>query len=416
MTRSSTEETPESEIVYDVRRSGHGKGLFVKCSLHGTDANFLVDTGANATVLHPETFYSIPAENRPELQTFNGRLRMADGHLIPVIGTARILFRVHPEVPVESHAVLIAAVDSPGVLGYDFLHEHKCSLELGPGNLIIRGKKLPCIQEDQATSVSKVTLESGVVEPQCPEVVVPELIQDDLSRCKAALVEPDADIVKSKEIVQNGSVIPNLLMFVIVVVSVFLSFWMLVGFAMPCNDIFTTDSSQKIVPVRLENFLVDPWILQENAVGASEAVEEMIEDHEAAEAFCIDAADSKDGIENVGGLSEHMVRRRMTRRILRFYWPGDHHDVNSWCHCKWLDVRIKTLMEQMHVNYPLERIALEFLSALPGMLCGNYFMPEDYFTRRMELYSMRHQKAEMVDSSLVPGSFPWYRIFPHRPP
>ena len=47
--------------------------------------------------------------------------------------------------------------------------------------------------------------------------------------------------------------------------------------------------------MRLVNFLDDPCELKKNAVvGICEAVEELIEDHETAELFSIDAADSKD--------------------------------------------------------------------------------------------------------------------------
>ena len=290
MVRSSTEVTPEPDIEFDIRRTGKGEGLFVKCSLYGTDVNFLVDTGANATILHPEKFYSIPAEERPELQTFGGRLRMADGQLIPVIGRAKVSFQVHPQVPAELHSVLVAAVEAPGVLGYDFLHEHDCCLELGPGQLTIRGKKLPCMQEDQMTSVFKVTLKSTVTVPPCSEMMVPGLIQGDLSGCQAALVEPDEKIVESSEIVVTGQVI---------------------------------DHSQETVPIGLVYVLDDSCVLQKNSVvGICEAVDELVENPESGELFCIEAADCRDVPGNSEGLPEHVAglfRRSFMNVVFSFY-------------------------------------------------------------------------------------------------
>ena len=95
-------------------------GLFVDMSVLGVDLNAIVDTGSTVSVLHPDKYDLIPAVHRPQMDPMGGELVMGDGGIVVPQGTVDL------EVCMGSsrfvHTFVVADVQVPAVLGYDFLY------------------------------------------------------------------------------------------------------------------------------------------------------------------------------------------------------------------------------------------------------------------------------------------------------
>lgn len=56
--------------------------------LEGVQVKFLVDTGANLTIVRPEIYNQLPEPERPELKPVNLEMAVADGRPLPFHGCA----------------------------------------------------------------------------------------------------------------------------------------------------------------------------------------------------------------------------------------------------------------------------------------------------------------------------------------
>ncbi|KAL3882850.1 hypothetical protein ACJMK2_029154 [Sinanodonta woodiana] len=163
-------------------------GLYVKVTIYDIGVNALIDTGSSITVLNPQKYYAISDSLRPPLQSGGGQLRMADGGLVTPLGIAE--FRIEINGKSLTHQFIIADVEAPLVLGYDFLYRHNCQINMREGQLVIDGKCLPCQRESQMQSVFKITLSEDIIVPSNSEILVTGLIEGEIVGCEEAVVEP----------------------------------------------------------------------------------------------------------------------------------------------------------------------------------------------------------------------------------
>ena len=77
----------------NLNKMKHGS-LYLKMDIHGIFINCLVDTGSTLTILHSRKYFG---------KSFKQRFIVAD-------------------------------IDVPAVLGYDFLHLHDCKIDMGEAN------------------------------------------------------------------------------------------------------------------------------------------------------------------------------------------------------------------------------------------------------------------------------------------
>jgi hypothetical protein len=133
--------------------------------INGIFINCLVDTGSTLTVLHSRKYFG---------KSFKQRFIVAD-------------------------------IDVPAVLGYDFLHLHDCKIDMGGGKLTIGGIELICKKESQITTIFNITVHKNVVLPAYSEVV----IEGDSTHLTEAVVEPSFDGDKNSLIVARALVDPS---------------------------------------------------------------------------------------------------------------------------------------------------------------------------------------------------------------
>jgi hypothetical protein len=149
--------------------------MFIEIKVCGVSANALVDTGSTLSVLHPEKYFSIPAVKRPALQPTSGNLVMGDGGAVKPLGLITARVNIGNDVEVQ-HPLVIAEVEVPAVLGYDFLVEHKGTVDVGKQTLMLNDHHIPCQLESRLPSLFRVTVADTVSIPPHSEMMVPGLI------------------------------------------------------------------------------------------------------------------------------------------------------------------------------------------------------------------------------------------------
>jgi hypothetical protein len=76
--------------------------------------------------LHPRKYNLLPPNMRPEIKRTNTKLCLADGSVVNTMGYIDLPIQVGNFTTVQKFTV--ADIDVPAVIGYDFLHSHKCTL------------------------------------------------------------------------------------------------------------------------------------------------------------------------------------------------------------------------------------------------------------------------------------------------
>lgn len=142
--------------------------MFIKCLFLEININCLVDTGSTICILHPRKYNMIPSELRPEIKRNNTKLCLPDGSFINTLGYVYLPLQIGNFK--VTHKFTIANIDVPAVIGYDFLHQYECTLELGKGVLIIGQNYIHCIKESQIESVFKVSITEKLTIPPNTEV------------------------------------------------------------------------------------------------------------------------------------------------------------------------------------------------------------------------------------------------------
>ncbi|CAC5383221.1 unnamed protein product [Mytilus coruscus] len=150
-------------------------------------------------------FEPVNQENMYKVQ-MNSYYRKS-GQTLPEMGQdiRRITRLAYPTAPVDirnqlgkdcfignfkvTHKFTIANIDVPAVIGYDFLHQYECTLELGKGVLIIGQNYIHCIKESQIESVFKVSITEKLTIPPNTEVITSCAIKGDASSIMNAMTQ-----------------------------------------------------------------------------------------------------------------------------------------------------------------------------------------------------------------------------------
>ncbi len=121
--------------------------MFVSARIGKTELSFLVETGASCTIVSEDIFREL--KKLPEAgKVFNEsrKLQAADGSFVRVLGKLKLPVKLGKVV--VQHEVIGANITDSGILGYDFLKQHKCNIDIDRGELIIMGTRVACSKEE----------------------------------------------------------------------------------------------------------------------------------------------------------------------------------------------------------------------------------------------------------------------------
>jgi len=160
-------------------------GPLVTGSVFGVEVTFLVDTGANVTILKPSVVNKIPVLERPSLKGVDTSMLLADGSSLSFQG--RGCFSIQIGDQQVEHDVWVAEIELDGTFGMDLIKEHNCWLTLGKGcsALILSGNVTVFKGINQLPKCSTVVAKVTTVIPPRSESVIPVKL---INSCGGALV------------------------------------------------------------------------------------------------------------------------------------------------------------------------------------------------------------------------------------
>ena len=201
MGHTSAVETCGSNRPQTDRNNYFPDGLHVTMFIYNLKLECLIDTVASVSVFQPSMYFAIPANKRPELSRKCGKLRMGDGGLVTPLGHAKFPLTINGKTVVQR--LIVAEVEVPLVVGFDFMREHNCVLDMGKGTITFQGEEISCNTPNfvRVTSpVCKVFVQDTVVVPPCSEMMITGTISDKEMCDSDLLIEPGDSKLHSKGI------------------------------------------------------------------------------------------------------------------------------------------------------------------------------------------------------------------------
>ncbi|KAK3086157.1 hypothetical protein FSP39_014434 [Pinctada imbricata] len=168
------EENPSetSKVARNVRSgcfTAIDSGLYIPTRINEVYVNFIVDSGASVTIVSYATYDAIPAKCCPPSQSTQHILSLADGKPLETKGSAVFEFRYGDQT--IQHEAVVAAIRGPGILGLDFLLEHKCTLDLSSMTLAFEDENIQ-MHLEQDMQCCRVSVEETSVIPAHSERII----------------------------------------------------------------------------------------------------------------------------------------------------------------------------------------------------------------------------------------------------
>jgi hypothetical protein len=202
----------DQDTSYKIGRSSVERGLFVPVELLDQSIDFLLDTGADITLLSIETWKNIPHELKPSLMKSDFKIYNVEGKPIRQLGIIEVPMYVG-ETCLDTR-VYIADIQQKGIIGLDLIFQMGCILDFNSKCLVTSiGEVLPMKIFDKPPSVCRVSLcEKVSIPPKC-EMILPGRKPD--TTFKFGIVEPHYNLLSDYKlhvartlIDSNASVIP----------------------------------------------------------------------------------------------------------------------------------------------------------------------------------------------------------------
>ncbi|MES9881596.1 MAG: reverse transcriptase domain-containing protein [Sedimenticola sp.] len=112
---------------------------------------------------------------------------MADGGLVKLQG--RATFTIVIDGKSFEQEMVIADVEVPAVMGYDFLHRYNCQIDIVQQLLTINGLRIQCMLESSLPSVFRITVAQNIVIPRASEMIVPAKVATGIAHTTRGIVD-----------------------------------------------------------------------------------------------------------------------------------------------------------------------------------------------------------------------------------
>ena len=181
------------------------KGLYLDVTVENLTLSSLIDTGSTVSIIHTKKFDLLPMSIRETVSPTRCVLRMADGGPVGCKGTTFLPLCIGSKV--YHQQVLIADIEAPFVLGYDFLYDKQCSLDISKGQLLFPDQTIDCKLESEMPRVFKIALGETVEIPANSEMIASGIFSENTPHFSTAMVEEYTNKLAEKGIFVAKSVI-----------------------------------------------------------------------------------------------------------------------------------------------------------------------------------------------------------------
>ena len=178
------------------KTSEYYDSMYVTLSLYGVNVKCLVDTGSTMTVLKKQYYDSLPEDQRPPLQACHGRLRMADGSDVSVIGQVDISAAINSQI--ITLKMYVSNIEAAAILGMDFFRKH--------GDICIDGQYHECLKTTDNRKSARITLKETTVIPPLSEMILQGVITE-MPSFSEGLIEPNMKFLRCNRVVLAKAVI-----------------------------------------------------------------------------------------------------------------------------------------------------------------------------------------------------------------
>ncbi|CAC5374211.1 unnamed protein product [Mytilus coruscus] len=184
----------------------NNEGLFVRAKINDKYLAFLVDTGANVTILSKKFIDEVNPSLVPKINPVNINLITATGDSAPFIGQVDVEFYLGDHI--YHHSVLVADISNEGIIGMDFLVTHDCDVLLSQNKLKIKGKIIQCFHyASSAKSCYRVAIQETVNVPPYSEMIVSGESNEPIFRGLAGLIEPNEKFMEKNGLLVARSIV-----------------------------------------------------------------------------------------------------------------------------------------------------------------------------------------------------------------
>ena len=198
--------TPATKVV--VHNAGKiESGIFVPIQINGKECKFLVDSGADVTIVNTRFLEECFGGEIPLLEPYDVKLVSATGDPIPNSGKCDVSFRMGRDD--ITHKVIVADVRYNGILGLDFMTEHSCDILVQKMCLRVKGQEIPCFRfsTEDVFSTFRVALLEDVKIPPNSEFIAQGRLLDAVPEWETALVEPNTEFMGKHEVLVARSLV-----------------------------------------------------------------------------------------------------------------------------------------------------------------------------------------------------------------
>ena len=209
-------------------------GLYLDIKVKNLPFVALIDTGSTVSIIHTKKFELLPKEFQESVLPTKCVLRMADGGPVGCKGTTTLPLLIGNSIYYQQ--VLIAEIEAPFVLGYDFLYHKQCSLDIATGHLHFPDQSIPCKTEGNMPKIFKISLSQDIEIPANSEVITCGKFSDNIPHFSTAMIEECSASLAEKGVLVAKAVI---------------------------------DTYNKVVPLRLLNVNSFPTKLYQNETAAA---------------------------------------------------------------------------------------------------------------------------------------------------
>ena len=177
--------------------------------MEDTPVHWLIDTGCTTTILNVKKYLEIPKDRRPELYEVDTVLVTADDTPLNIYG--RTTFNVKFGKEWVRHSVIVANVTNEGLIGIDFLLEHKVSLDFASQKITFHGEDFQAQCNSTQERACRVAVSRGVMIPAGTRVIIEAKASHPLAT-GSWLVEPlqrsrgDSSVLLARTLIQGDGI------------------------------------------------------------------------------------------------------------------------------------------------------------------------------------------------------------------